>query len=146
MSQRAAIYARVSTPQQEREATIESQLAELKGHAREQKYELSEAHVFVDQAISGAQLGRPGLDRLRDEAAERARRAAQADKQREIEKKTKDAAEAEALHRMNNDSVPKTYKDDNLSGKKLQQAETHIPGESTVKEAKLKRLKRKDLL
>jgi site-specific DNA recombinase len=72
MSQRAAIYARVSTPQQEREATIESQLAELRRHAREQEYELSEAHVFADQGISGTQLARPGLDRLRDEAAERA--------------------------------------------------------------------------
>lgn len=72
MKQRAAIYARVSTLQQEREATIDSQIAELKRYAAEQDYELSQAHIFVDQGISGAQLARTGLDRLRDEAAERA--------------------------------------------------------------------------
>ena len=72
MSQRAAIYARVSTPQQEREATIESQISELRRYAAKQDYELSEAHHFIDQGISGAYLARPGLDRLRDLAAERA--------------------------------------------------------------------------
>ena len=72
MSQRAAIYARVSTPQQEREATIESQIAELKRYAADQNYELSDAHSFIDQGISGSRLIRPGLDRLRDLAGERA--------------------------------------------------------------------------
>jgi site-specific DNA recombinase len=65
---RAALYARVSTRRQEKEATIESQLAQLLSYADEQGYELADAHQFVDQAVSGQYLARPGLDRLRDAA------------------------------------------------------------------------------
>jgi len=70
MIQRAAVYARVSTPQQEEEATIESQVAALEAYAQQQGYELAPEHYFIDQAISGAQLARPALDRLRDLASE----------------------------------------------------------------------------
>jgi site-specific DNA recombinase len=66
----AAIYARVSTLQQEQEATIESQVAELEKYAHEKGYRLLKEHYFLDQAVSGAQLARPALDRLRDLAAE----------------------------------------------------------------------------
>ena len=66
----AAIYARVSTAQQEQEATIDSQIAELERFAQGQGYCLSKEYYFLDQAISGAQLARPGLDRLRDLASE----------------------------------------------------------------------------
>jgi len=70
VTQRAALYARVSTPQQEQEATIESQIAALEAFAQQQGYQL-EAHLyFQDQAISGAQLDRPALNRIRDLAAE----------------------------------------------------------------------------
>jgi site-specific DNA recombinase len=65
---RAALYARVSTRRQEKEATIESQLAQLVAYAEEMGYELLPEHQFVDQAVSGKYLARPGLDRLRDTA------------------------------------------------------------------------------
>ena len=65
---RAALYARVSTRRQEKEATIDSQIAQLEAHAEAHSYELSREHYFVDQAVSGKYLARPGLDRLRDTA------------------------------------------------------------------------------
>jgi len=70
MNQLAAVYARVSTLQQEQEATIDSQVAELEKYAREKGYRLSKEFYFLDQAVSGAQLARPALDRLRDLAGE----------------------------------------------------------------------------
>jgi site-specific DNA recombinase len=70
MKATTALYARVSTPQQEREATIESQIAAIEKYAQEHDYQLSMEHYFLDQAVSEAQLDRPGLDRLRDVAAE----------------------------------------------------------------------------
>jgi site-specific DNA recombinase len=66
----AALYARVSTMQQEQEATIESQIAAIESYAQEHECKLSAEHYFLDQVVSGAQLDRPGLDRLRDLAAE----------------------------------------------------------------------------
>ncbi len=65
---RAAIYARVSTPRQGREQTIESQLAALKSWADENDYELSPENVYADGGYSGSRLDRPGLDALRDGA------------------------------------------------------------------------------
>ena len=70
--QRAALYARVSTTWQEKEATIESQVAALEKYAQEQGYSLAQEHYFIDQAISGARLARPALDRLQDLASEAA--------------------------------------------------------------------------
>ena len=70
MNALAAIYARVSTLQQEQEATIDSQVAELERYAGEKGYRLSKEYYFLDQAISGAKLARPALDRLRDLATE----------------------------------------------------------------------------
>jgi site-specific DNA recombinase len=69
MTRRAALYARVSTRRQEQEATIESQVAQLLSYAQEHGYDLPLDRQFVDQAISGQRLVRPGLDRLRDAAA-----------------------------------------------------------------------------
>jgi site-specific DNA recombinase len=65
---RAALYARVSTRRQEQEATIESQVARLLAYAEEHGYPLPPERQFIDQAISGTYLARPGLDRLRDAA------------------------------------------------------------------------------
>jgi site-specific DNA recombinase len=65
---RAAIYARVSTPRQGREQTIDSQLAALKSWADENGYELSPENVYTDEGYSGSRLDRPGLDALRDGA------------------------------------------------------------------------------
>lgn len=64
---RGAIYARVSTRRQEKEATIESQIAKLVTYAQQKEIEVPAKYRFVDQAVSGAQLARPGLDRLRDQ-------------------------------------------------------------------------------
>jgi len=70
MSKLAALYARVSTLQQEQEATIDSQVAALEGYAQAQGYSLNRALYFLDQSVSGAQLDRPALNRLRDLAPE----------------------------------------------------------------------------
>jgi site-specific DNA recombinase len=70
MNRKAALYARVSTLQQEQEATIESQVAALEAYAQAQDLQLEPPHYFLDQAVSGAQLDRPALNRLRDLAAE----------------------------------------------------------------------------
>jgi len=64
------LYARVSTLQQEQEATIESQIATLERFAHDQGYQVAKEFYFLDQAVSGAQLARPALDRLRDQALE----------------------------------------------------------------------------
>lgn len=66
----AAVYGRVSTPQQEQEATIESQVAAIETYAEQQGYGLHASLYFLDQAVSGAQLARPQLDQLRDQASE----------------------------------------------------------------------------
>jgi site-specific DNA recombinase len=63
---RAAIYARVSTERQERQQTIESQLAALRAWALGRGHELAAEHVFRDEGYSGSRLDRPGLDGLRD--------------------------------------------------------------------------------
>jgi site-specific DNA recombinase len=65
---RAGIYARVSTPRQGRQQTIESQLTVLKSWADENSYELSPENVYTDEGYSGSRLDRPGLDALRDGA------------------------------------------------------------------------------
>lgn len=70
MTKNAAIYARVSTPQQEQEATIESQVAAVERYAQAHGYKLDPELYFLDIAVSGAKLNRPALDRLRDLAAE----------------------------------------------------------------------------
>jgi DNA invertase Pin-like site-specific DNA recombinase len=70
MTQRAALYARVSTLQQEQEATIESQVAALEAFGRQHGFHLSPDLYFLDQGVSGAQMDRPALNRLRDLAPE----------------------------------------------------------------------------
>jgi site-specific DNA recombinase len=63
---RAAIYARVSTPNQARAQTIAQQVERLKQRVSEQGGQLLDQHVFLDDGHSGASLNRPGLDQLRD--------------------------------------------------------------------------------
>ena len=65
---KAAIYARVSTPRQGREQTIESQLAALKNWVDENGHDLSPENIYTDEGYSGSRLDRPGLDALRDGA------------------------------------------------------------------------------
>jgi site-specific DNA recombinase len=66
----AAIYARVSSDKQREEDTIASQTAALIAFAREQQFEVPQEWVFEDDGYSGASLIRPGLERVRDLAAE----------------------------------------------------------------------------
>ena len=66
----AAIYARVSSDQQKEEKTIASQTAALIEFARQENYQVPDEWVFEDEGYSGANLIRPGLERIRDLAAE----------------------------------------------------------------------------
>lgn len=66
----AAIYTRVSSERQKEEQTIESQVAALQEYARANGYVVCEEWVFRDEGYSGASLVRPGLERVRDLAAE----------------------------------------------------------------------------
>src|SRR5881396_488232 len=66
---RAAVYARVSTTRQAQAQTIEQQLDRLRVAVAERGWRLEERHVYRDDGYSGASLGRPGLDCLRDHAA-----------------------------------------------------------------------------
>lgn len=66
---RAAIYARVSTPGQAKDQTIEQQLQRLRAYTEQQGWDLDVGHVYLDDSYSGASLSRPGLDALRDRAA-----------------------------------------------------------------------------
>ncbi|MBO0754553.1 MAG: recombinase family protein [Bradyrhizobiaceae bacterium] len=66
----AAIYARVSSDRQKEENTIASQTAALVEFAQKQGYDVPDEWVFEDEGFSGASLVRPGLERLRDLAAE----------------------------------------------------------------------------
>ena len=63
---RTAFYARVSTERQERQQTIDSQLAALQAWAGSGNHVVAEEHVFRDEGYSGGRLDRPGLDALRD--------------------------------------------------------------------------------
>ena len=67
---RAAIYARVSTERQEREQTIASQLTALHQWVHLHQHSLRPTHIYRDEGYSGARLDRPGLDALRDAAAD----------------------------------------------------------------------------
>jgi site-specific DNA recombinase len=66
---RAAVYARVSTTRQAQAQGIEQQLDRLRAAVAERGWELDDQHIYRDDGYSGARLGRPGLDRLRDHAA-----------------------------------------------------------------------------
>jgi site-specific DNA recombinase len=66
----AALYARVSSQQQEERGTIGSQVAALQEYAAEHDYLVPEEWIFQDEGYSGALLVRPGLERLRDLAAQ----------------------------------------------------------------------------
>src|SRR5918994_1682349 len=65
-----AIYARVSSEQQREAHTIASQTAALIELAKTLDVEVPNAWIFEDEGYSGATLERPGLERVRDLAAE----------------------------------------------------------------------------
>jgi hypothetical protein len=59
---KAALYARVSTDGQQKEGTIESQLAELRRQVAASGHEL--VKEYIDDGYSGSLLDRPGLDQI----------------------------------------------------------------------------------
>src|ERR1017187_3334016 len=70
MNKPAAIYARVSSDRQKESHTIASQTAALIEYAQKNGYSVPPEWVFQDEGYSGAILVRPGLEALRDLAAE----------------------------------------------------------------------------
>ena len=66
---RVALYARVSGEQQEKEDTIASQLEAVTQRIASDGLECDPELRFVDDGYSGCILARPGLERLRDQAA-----------------------------------------------------------------------------
>jgi len=63
-----ALYARVSTGRQEQEATIESQIDELKLKIAQDANILPDENIFIDDGWTGELIARPDLDRMRDAA------------------------------------------------------------------------------
>ncbi len=70
MNNPAAIYARVSSDRQRENQTIASQTVALKEYAEQHGYLVPAEWVFEDDGYSGANLTRPGLEAMRDLAAQ----------------------------------------------------------------------------
>ena len=70
MNKPAALYARVSSERQKENQTIASQTAALKEYADAHGYLVPAEWVFEDDGYSGASLVRPGLEAMRDLAAQ----------------------------------------------------------------------------
>jgi site-specific DNA recombinase len=70
VSKPAALYARVSSDRQKENHTIASQVAALTQYAETNGYMIPPEWQFQDDGYSGATLIRPGLEALRDLAAE----------------------------------------------------------------------------
>jgi site-specific DNA recombinase len=70
MRKTAAIYTRVSSDRQKEDHTIASQTAALIQYAEEKDYAVPPEWIFQDEGYSGAILVRPGLEALRDLAAQ----------------------------------------------------------------------------
>jgi site-specific DNA recombinase len=66
---RPAFYARVSSEQQVRKETIDSQIQALRRRIAADGLVLDESLGFADEGVSGSVLVRPALERLRDQAA-----------------------------------------------------------------------------
>ena len=54
-----AIYARVSTLNQQQEGTIASQIQLLRQHVQQQGWALLPEHEYIDDGVSGGRLDRP---------------------------------------------------------------------------------------
>jgi len=70
MKRVAALYARVSSDHQREQGTIASQKAALLEYAQAHELTVPPQWIFEDEGYSGANLVRPGLERLRDVVAE----------------------------------------------------------------------------
>ena len=62
-------YARVSSKQQAKSGTIDSQIASLRERIASDGEQIAEEMLFINAGVSGATLVRPQLERLRDHAA-----------------------------------------------------------------------------
>jgi site-specific DNA recombinase len=65
-SRMAAIYARVSTEDQGKGFSIPTQIEACQKVAEREGYTVPDAHVLLDEGISGTTMDRPGLRRLRE--------------------------------------------------------------------------------
>jgi DNA invertase Pin-like site-specific DNA recombinase len=63
-----ALSAHVSTSQQEKMETIDSQWETLRAYVAAHEYTRFPDHLLLDNGVSGRRLDRPALDRLRDQA------------------------------------------------------------------------------
>jgi len=70
MTKPAAIYARVSSDRQREDHTIASQTAALIEYAEREGFAVPNEWIFQDEGYSGACIVRPGLEAVRDLAAE----------------------------------------------------------------------------
>jgi site-specific DNA recombinase len=70
MTKPAAIYARVSSDRQKEDHTIASQTAALIQYAETEGFVVPKEWIFQDEGYSGANIVRPGLEAVRDLAAE----------------------------------------------------------------------------
>jgi len=66
----AAVYARVSSEGQRERQTIDSQIESVLQFARDEGYSVPVEWIYRDEGYSGSTLVRPGLERVRDLAAE----------------------------------------------------------------------------
>lgn len=64
-----AVYARVSTSNQENEGTVETQLLAIREHANKHGYTI--VKEYVDEGWSGTILARPALDQLRQDVRDK---------------------------------------------------------------------------
>jgi len=67
---RTAVYARVSSEQQEKDETVASQMDAIGEYAREHGFSFGGDDIFLDEGYSGKVLRRPGLDKLLDKVYE----------------------------------------------------------------------------
>jgi len=70
MKRPTALYARVSSDRQKEAGTIGSQTTLLREYAEAHDLQVPAEWIFEDEGYTGATLARPGLERLRDLAAE----------------------------------------------------------------------------
>ena len=64
---RAAIYARYSSENQS-EKSIDDQIRVCKNYAKEHDFTVDDKHIYVDEALSGSLINRPGLQALEKSA------------------------------------------------------------------------------
>src|SRR3989339_781267 len=67
---KVAIYARYSSENQS-EKSIDDQVRVCKNYAKEHDFTVEEQHIYVDEALSGSLINRPGLQALEKSAEDK---------------------------------------------------------------------------